>query len=385
LNSGPQPLLSAALIVRNESAFIRGCLESLSDIVDEAVVVDTGSVDGTAEIAKSLGARVVHHPWNDDFAEARNVSLEMATGQWILYIDADERLTGADRTSVRRLLCSAEEAAFRLLLRPTVNSTLYREYRLWRNDPRIRFEGIIHEKVLAGIHRVAKEDGRTIGDADLMLVHLGYEGDQARKHRRNLPLLRRQLQREPGNLFAWNHLARVLTALGERDEAEQTLERAIEIAQGTGVIDPTAVLSYADLIRLRDERGADTSGLLARARSLYPENCVLLWIEARHCIDRGEYAAALWALEQILETDWSSQPDRGPAYDRELMGEAPLSAKGLCLFRMGEYEQAAQAYRAAASCSPHDAGYEVKAQLAVARARRAQTAEAALPSLPFVS
>ena len=89
------PLLSAVLIARDEAEFLGGCLESLSGIVDEVVVVDTGSVDETPDIARRFGAVVVHHPWREDFAEARNVSLDRATGRWILYIDADERLVDA--------------------------------------------------------------------------------------------------------------------------------------------------------------------------------------------------------------------------------------------------------------------------------------------------
>jgi tetratricopeptide (TPR) repeat protein len=366
------PLLSAALIVRDESQFITGCIESLSGIVDETIVVDTGSVDGTPDLARRLGAQVLHRPWNDDFSEARNVALDAARGRWILYIDADERLTEADRSSVEQLLSNASEVAFRLLFRPTLASTPYREYRLWRNDPRIRFEGIIHEKVVPAIHRVAEEDGRPIGNADFMLVHLGYEGDQTRKHLRNLPLLRRQLEREPQNLFAWNHLARVLEGLGRPDEAEQTLLTAIEIARSTQMIDPVAVLSYADLIRLREQQGVDITSLLAEARSAFPDNCVVLWMQAQHLIEREEYAEAILTLDQILETDWTRQPDNGPAYDREMTGEAPWSAKALCLFRIGEYEKAADAYRAAAACSPENRSYEVKAQLASARARSAQ-------------
>ena len=85
-----------------------------------------------------------------------------------------------------------------MLLRPWVGATPYREYRLWRNDPRIRFEGAIHEKVVPAIHAVAEADNRPIGLCDLLLNHIGYEGDQTRKHRRNLPLLRRQVESRAG-------------------------------------------------------------------------------------------------------------------------------------------------------------------------------------------
>jgi tetratricopeptide (TPR) repeat protein len=340
------------------------------------VVVDTGSVDETPEIARRFGADLVHHPWSDDFAEARNVSLERARGEWILYIDADERLVGTDRATVESLLVDADVVAFRLLLRPRLNATPYREFRLWRNDPRIRFEGVIHEKVVPAIQRVAETDGRAIGNADLMLQHLGYEGDQTRKHLRNLPLLRRQLEIEPGNLFAWNHLGRVLEALGEADEAEHALVRAIETARALsppGQMDRLACLSYGDLVRLRSARGADTTELLSEALAAFPRNCLLLLMEARRLINEENYAAALEPLDQILRFDWASDPDDPPAYDAPIVGELPWSSRGLCLFRMGAYTEAAEAYAAAARCAPEDPSYSVKVQLCEARARRART------------
>jgi tetratricopeptide (TPR) repeat protein len=364
-----KPLLSAALIVRDESAFLPGCLESLSGIVDEIVVVDTGSVDGTPEIARRFGATIVHHPWRNDFSEARNVSLDLAGGEWILYIDADERLVDTDRAQVEKLLRNAEEVAFRLLFQPSLNATPYREYRLWRHDPRIRFDGIIHEKVVPAIHRVAVQDGRPISNSDLMLVHLGYEGDQERKHRRNLPLLVQQLQVEPTNLFARHHLARVLEADGELERSEEVLLEATELARSQAPMSPLACLLYADLVRLRDLRGADTQALLEEALLAFPENCVLLWIQAQHLISRAEYPQAIEALDYILNVDWEHQPDSGPSYDERLVWELPWSSKALCLFRIGAYDEAAEAYAALAERLPADPSYSVKAQLALARAR----------------
>ena len=82
-------LLSAALIVRDEAEQLDGCLESLHGLVDEIVVVDTGSVDATPEIARSHGAVLEFDPWRDDFSAARNVSFEAATGDWMMFLDVD--------------------------------------------------------------------------------------------------------------------------------------------------------------------------------------------------------------------------------------------------------------------------------------------------------
>ena len=369
--SAPGGLIAAALIVRDEAAYLGACLESIRHVVDDIVVVDTGSVDGTPALAAAHGARVYHRAWENDFAAARNAALGYCRTDWILYIDADERLEQIERPALVALLAGAPEVAFRLLLRPSAGTTPYREYRLWRNDPRIRFEGVIHEKVVPAIHAVAASDQRPIGLCDLQLTHVGYEGDQTRKHRRNLPLLRRQVRAEPENLFNWHHLARVLAGLGRPQAAERVLLHAIGIAEAKPCTDPCGVLAYGELIAIRHGRGEDVTGLLAQARGRYPRNCLLAWLEARSLTAGGRHEAAIAALDWLLAVDVRRLPDEGPAYDARIFGELAHEGRGLCLLRLGRYEEAAAAYTAAARCAPGEPAYPVKRDLALARARRA--------------
>ena len=84
--------ISACMMVKNEEAFLPRCLESIKDVVDEIIVVDTGSTDRTAEIAKSYGAKVYHHPWENNFSKHRNQSISYATGDWIFILDGDEEV-----------------------------------------------------------------------------------------------------------------------------------------------------------------------------------------------------------------------------------------------------------------------------------------------------
>jgi glycosyltransferase involved in cell wall biosynthesis len=370
--AGPGGLVAAALIVRDEARHLPDCLTSLRNVVDEIVVVDTGSVDDSPAIAAAHGARVFHRAWDDDFAAARNAALDRCESEWILYIDADERLEPVPRPAVEALLAEAPEVAFRLLLRPWTGATPYREYRLWRNDPRIRFEGVIHEKVVPAIHAVADADHRPIGVCDLLLNHVGYEGDQTRKHHRNLPLLRRQVRIDPGNVFNWHHLARVLDGLGRQRQSERVLRHAIEVARAKPVTDPNGVLAYSDLIAIRHGRGEDVTELLAEARGTYPRNCLLIWQEARVLTTAGRHEEAIAAFGQLLAVDLRRLPDYGPAYDERLFGELAHEGRGICLFRLGRYDEAAAAYAAAARCAPGDPSYQVKRQLALARARRQQ-------------
>lgn len=364
-------LLTAAMIVRDEERHLGACLKSLEGVVDEIVVVDTGSVDRSVEIARSLGARVHRQSWTGDFSRARNAALELAAGEWILYVDADERLRPVGRAAVERLLAGSGRVAFRVLLRPFRGSTPYREYRLWRNDPRIRFRGVIHEKVMPAIHEVAAAERRAVGDCELALDHVGYDGDQARKHRRNLPLLRAQLAAEPDNVFNLRHLAVVLTGLGHTAEAELALWRAVELTRAAPRPPRHGSLAYADLVRVHHERGDDAAALVEEALGRYPDNWLLVWTKARLEIDAGRHQQALAWLERLIRVDVARLADGGVAYEERLFGAFAHASRGLCLFRLGRYAEAAAAYRAAESYEPANPEHSVKRQLAERRATRA--------------
>jgi len=284
-----------------------------------------------------------------------------------LYIDADERLAPVARSEIERLLVDAPEVAFRLLLRPFVGATPYREYRLWRHDPRIRFEGVIHERVVPSIHAVGAADGRPIGVCDLTLTHVGYEGDLTRKHRRNRPLLERQLAAEPDNLFNWRDLATALAGLGRAQEAEDTLVHAVALGREKPFVDPAGVLAEADLVALRLERGDDVRPLLAEARARYPDNLVLLWLDARARMAAGAFEEAMACFDQLLRVDSSALADQGPAYDGRLIGEFAHDGRAVCLFRLGRFREAAAAWADAEACSADPMAYRVKRRLAQAR------------------
>ncbi|RKX21112.1 MAG: glycosyltransferase, partial [Candidatus Zixiibacteriota bacterium] len=93
--------ISACMIVKNEEELLPGCLDSIRDLVDEIIIVDTGSDDKTMEIARSYGAKIFEQPWEGNFSKHRNYSMEQATSDWILIIDADEKL---DNSNLRSLV-----------------------------------------------------------------------------------------------------------------------------------------------------------------------------------------------------------------------------------------------------------------------------------------
>jgi tetratricopeptide (TPR) repeat protein len=374
-------LLTAALIVRDEESHLPACLASIRDMVDEIVIVDTGSSDASVAIARSFGARVHFQPWNGDFAEARNAGLELATGAWILYIDADERVRPILPGAVRARLEAATEIALRVRLRPFAGATPYWEYRLWRSDPRIRFAGKMHEKVTRAIRSVSEAEGRMIGESELFLEHAGYDGDQLRKHARNLPLLQAQLAADPEDAYSWHHLAVVLDALGEGDQSKAALEQAVRVARDT--VGGGGILAFVRLIQDRRERGQDTTGLLEEALERYPESIALLWLKIISEVRAGAYEEALERLE-LFDADPDMPIEDTVAYPSEMFGPRAAEARALCQFRLGRYREAAEAYAALECLEPDEPAHRLKRALAAHRAAQQRPEElAALPTRPL--
>jgi tetratricopeptide (TPR) repeat protein len=172
---------------------------------------------------------------------------------------------------------------------------------------------VIHEKVAYSIREVAEREGYEIGTCDLLLSHSGYEGDQEHKHLRNLPLLEHEVALDPRNLFNVHHLGRVLEGLGRVDEAQQALERGVVGAREMARPDPLGTLVFAELVRLRRDRGQESAELLAEGRRLYPKNYVLLFLETSLDTDEGRYHEALSIYDQLLVVDKSVLPDAGPS------------------------------------------------------------------------
>lgn len=100
----PKGTISLCMIVKDEIANIGACLKNAKALADEIIVVDTGSKDRTADVAAAFGARTFTYKWDDDFAAARNYSLEQAQGDWILILDADEMIASKDHDSLRHLI-----------------------------------------------------------------------------------------------------------------------------------------------------------------------------------------------------------------------------------------------------------------------------------------
>jgi tetratricopeptide (TPR) repeat protein len=293
--------ISLCVIARDEERMLRDCLASAAGAVDELVVVDTGSSDGTREVARAAGARVLELPWADDFSAPRNEAARAATGGFLLQLDADERLLPGAAQALRAAVRAPGVDAWTLRLHNAARLDAAPEAvrqgrerlgpavslpRLVRRAPDLEWRGIVHESIsdwLAG-------RGMRLGRAEADILHLGY-ADELRvargKEGRNLALLRRRCALEPDNVTPFGYLALELIAAGDTGEAAHVVEAGwalvprqpadrsllrIAVARGQVTLReerPEAVLEAVDAGLRRDGSQPDLHHLAGQALALW--------------------------------------------------------------------------------------------------------------------
>ena len=357
--------VSATLIVRDESAFIEACLESLTPIVDEIVLIDTGSLDDTIDKARRFPIKLHTFPWRHDFSAARNFAIEQSSGDWILYIDADERLEVPDRNVWNEIVADERKVGWKMRFYPRLGWTAYAELRLFRKDPRIRFRGVIHERIHEGVEKVSLSDGMDIGSCDVVLRHVGYESGLRRKISRNVPLLRDYLAKDPSRVYCWWHLGQMLLLAGDEEGAIEAWRTGIEVARAAGAKGPTSNgMPYFSLLLLEHSRGELIDDLLAEAVQLFPTHLALRWLACRYAVERGDQEIPRKDLEALARIDPDSFRDPELSYDGKLFSFAAPETLALSYFRAGRFREAAEWYRRAASAAPDRQACEVRARLA---------------------
>lgn len=346
--AGPQPSLSLCMIVKNEADNLPACLDSLDGLPTEIIIVDTGSTDDTVAVAQWYGARVYHFPWIDDFAAARNESLRYATGEWIMWFDADFRLVPGHADRIRAALASGQADAFLVNVRslPAEGVAGQSEWTLlallFRNRPGVRFEGAVHEQVLPSLLALGMVPART----DIAVDHIGY-ADRARlrqKAERNLELIQAELARDPENPLQRFQLAQTYGALGRYPEA---IAESRKLLSGTrlpvGLRFPVFCYIVQAHLLMKDYHTA--LEVLEQGEKLFPGRRYLAGLAAQAHRGLKQWNEAIAALEVAL-----SRP--APPADllgiEEELGDGILEAMlGDCYLDAGRPAEAVTHYQAA--------------------------------------
>jgi glycosyltransferase involved in cell wall biosynthesis len=224
------PGLSVCMIVKNESANLADALADFRSFADEIVVVDTGSIDNTKEIAAQFTPHIFDFEWIDDFSAARNFAMSMARKSYQLWLDADDRIAPKMQEHINSLKShfDGKKAFYFLLENYQLNSSpsFCHQLRCTPLIPELQFESRIHEQIFPGAVRL----GLQLVTTDIVIRHMGYMDEEAKlaKARRNLAILKKEVEQggDHGGLYFF--LALTHEPLGDKEEAVRYMNAALE-------------------------------------------------------------------------------------------------------------------------------------------------------------
>ena len=228
--------ISLCMIVKDENENIKNCLDKAMELVDEAIVVDTGSTDGTLEILNNYNnnkIKIIKHKWNNDFSDARNKSIEFAKGDYILILDADERIF-CDREKLEEFLKSKNALAYKI---PIYNIFENKEIqitaemiRLYKNQNPM-YEGAIHEQITFN----GEKNLGVVIDADICKIyHYGYSKivfSEKDKQKRNMDIILSEINKNPKDSFNWYNKGVMEMIAGDYDSALDDFIKSHKLAK----------------------------------------------------------------------------------------------------------------------------------------------------------
>lgn len=310
--------ITLCMIVRDEQEMLPRCLSAAAPFVDEIVIVDTGSQDATTEIARSFGATVIEREWTGSFSDARNASLEAATGDWLLFLDADEVLVSEDGPALRQLAGRTWREAFMLR---EINHTgagdaalavRHDALRMVRNRPRYRFQGALHEQIAWSLPTHLPE---RIEATKIRIEHFGYLDkvrESRNKSQRNVEILTAEAESgQQGPFLHYNrgceHLAAGAPspAIAEFEHAWLLIDEDPERAQRRWV--PTLAIRHLRALHAVD-RHQEAVELAESSLARFPDFTDLLFERARSLAALGRHEQALRCCERCLEMGDARSP-----------------------------------------------------------------------------
>lgn len=293
--------LTLSMIVKNEEKYLKDCLESVKGIVDEIVLVDTGSIDKTIDIAKEYNAKIFHFDWINDFSAARNYALQHSTGDWILYLDADERLDPNSVKELKRIINTISKAGYYCTVK-SIDSENERDHsiryvRLFKNSKEIRFTGRVHEQI---VHSLI-DNKYELYHSSILINHVGYDVSREEKEakaNRNLELLLSDYNENKSSYIAFQ-LGQTYFILEKYDEAESYFKIALE---STDLSQDLKAECYSYLAQ-KAYRNFDTSTaqkLIDKAIELNPRQAFYyLFVSKIYLRQQDIYKAKLYAQKAL--------------------------------------------------------------------------------------
>lgn len=341
-------LISACMIVKNEEEMLKKTLPALASGVDEIILVDTGSTDGTVEAAGKFGAKIYNFPWVKDFSAARNESLKYAKGEWIIWIDADEFIKPEEWAKIREFLGAASDDAYNIRLCECdpgefEQKFFYFRTKIFRNGRGIHFSRPINEQLVSADNAVL--NGKLI--SSVSIYHWGHflpEGMMIRKKERNIDILQKVAEESPQDINYRILLGDNYRGLGIFDKAIEEYGCALEIEKKPEVYVNRGWCFYS----LKNPKEAYASGV--EAIKLNDKEAGAYNLMAAVCLGLNRIDRALEIVRHGIGLNSGNGQNRYMA--NYLLGKA--------LLKKGDSREAAEAFKKAYSIIPKE---EVKKEL----------------------
>jgi len=292
------------MIVKNEEKNLEACLDGYSALADEIIIVDTGSTDRTIEIARAAGAIVIETTWESDFSKARNLSIDHATSDWILWTDADDRINSENCEKIKKVIQSYSlTTCFSFMIKNSQDGILgdvFNQVRLFPKHPEIRFRYKVHEQVLPSIQALGYETLFT----DIVVFHTGYDSPETvkKKQERNLPILLKEIKERKDNPVIVYTYAGTLVDLGRFEEAIPFYEQAMHLSESLQTEDHIRCGAPVALAGVygRLSKWAESKKWALLAKKLNPGHPQVLCMLGELAEKEGETEEAVRLFEEVL-------------------------------------------------------------------------------------
>lgn len=288
--------VSLCMIVKDEETYIRRCLDSVSNLVDEIIIVDTGSTDSTLCIAAEYGAKIFKFTWQEDFAIARNFSIENAKSDYILVLDADEYID--QDTNLQESINDMKDyyiINFKNYMDGGYVSN-HQAIRLFKNNIGLKYFGKIHEHL-----NIDDFDNLSVTFADFIIHHDGYKKEvfsQKNKFERNFKILEKEVKSNPTGYNLFN-LGTQYKVGGEYLKALEQFKKSYPLSKDQIYL-PYLIYSMGDCL-LQLERNKDGIRLMKDSIELFPKYTGFYYLTGLFYENLNYFKAAEGAFEKCLE------------------------------------------------------------------------------------
>ena len=343
--------VSLCMIVKDEEDCLLAAIQSVRNLTDEIIVINTGSTDNTPQLALAAGAKLFNLNWTEDFSVARNFSLKQASSDWVLVLDADEVLESVNPETFYELLNNVQVEGYFLhiknILGPTQGESHDQVVRLFRNKPMYQFEGPIHEQVAPAILRA--NNGNGLVAAPLTLNHYGYLKDRVQskdKFSRNSEIIMKELARNSDNPFLLYCLGLEYYQQDSITEGLKHLTKALTHMSGNEGYFEDVLLNIA-LGYLSLEETIKLIDFSSKALSMYPDQADFLFLRGTAYLSRTNYHEAAEDFHHLLEIFGSRTSESDSDNAKNIHNYLTLALKEihLCSLAIEKQDMEAIAFR----------------------------------------